>query len=111
MGHPKLKKLLCIGLLATLPLSVAPTWADDVHPASKDKKPAMVMSDKEKQEQMSKMQENMLKMHDHMHKIMQATDSKEREKLMQEHMKMMHDAKQMMRGMKGGMKGGEMMDH
>ena len=38
---------------------------------------------------MGMMQDKMLKMHEQMHKIMQAKDPKERDKLMQEHIQMM----------------------
>ena len=52
----------------------------------------------------------MLKMHEHMHKIMQAKDPKERDKLMHEHMQMMQEHMKMMGGTKGdGMMGPGMM--
>ena len=95
-----MKKALLIAALATLPLATSLTWADETHHTGQDQKPAMAMTDKDKQMQMNKMQENMLRMHEQMHKIMQSTDPKEREKLMQEHAKMMHS-----------MKGGGMMEH
>ncbi len=104
-----MKKSLLIAVLATLPLSAPLAWADEVHHSDQDKKPATAMTDKDKQMQMGKMQENMLKMHEQMHKIMQSKDAKEREKLMQEHLKMMQDNMQMMQGMMGGdAKGGKM---
>ena len=102
-----MKKTLLIAALATLPLSTSLTWADETHHTGQDQKPAMAMTDKDKQMQMNKMQENMLRMHEQMHKIMQSTDPKEREKLMQEHAKMMQNNMQMMHSMKGG----GMMDH
>jgi len=102
-----MKKLLFIALLTALPLSAPLVAADEAHSAAKEKKAAMAMSDKEKQEQAVKMQEHMMKMHEQMHKIMQASDPKERERLTQEHLKMMQDNMHMMRGMKGG----GMMDH
>ena len=51
---------------------------------------------------MGKMQDNMLKMHEQMHKIMQAKDPKQRDKLMQEHMQMMQEHMKTMGGMMGG---------
>jgi len=44
----------------------------------------------------------MLKMHEQMHKIMQAKDPKQRDKLMQEHMQMMQEHMKTMGGMMGG---------
>lgn len=94
-----MKKILLIGLMSTAPLFAPFVGAEDRQPAT-EKKGAMVMTDKEKQAQMAKMQANMLQMHEQMHKIMQATDPKEREKLTQEHLKMMQENTHMMRGMK-----------
>lgn len=54
---------------------------------------------------MGKMQDNMLKMHEQMHKIMQAQDSKERERLMEEHQNMMQEHMKMMGGGMGEMMG------
>jgi 2-oxo-4-hydroxy-4-carboxy--5-ureidoimidazoline (OHCU) decarboxylase len=54
--------------------------------------------------QMDVMQESMLKMHEHMHKIMDAKNPQERERLMQQHSKMMQD----MHMMQGNAKGGKM---
>ena len=96
-----MKKALLITVLAILPLSMPLAWAEDAH-HPQDKKPATAMTDKDKQMQMGKMQENMLRMHEQMHKIMQSKDPKDREKLMQEHSKMMQDNMHMMQGMKGG---------
>lgn len=97
-----MKKALLIAVLATLPFSMPLSWADDAHHTDKDEKPAVTMTDKDKQMQMAKMQESMLRMHEQMHKIMQSKDAKEREKLMQEHLKMMQDNMSMMQGMMGG---------
>ncbi len=104
-----MKKSLLIAVLATLPLSMPLAWAEESHHADKDKKPAAAMTDKEKQMQMSKMQEHMLRMHEQMHKIMDAKNPQERERLMQEHSKMMQDNMQMMQGMMSGhgMMGGD----
>ena len=102
-----MKKALLIAALATLSLATSLTWADETHHTGQDQKPAMAMTDKDKQMQMNKMQENMLRMHEQMHQIMQSTDPKEREKLMQEHAKMMQDSMRMMHSMKGG----GMMEH
>jgi len=101
-----MKKLLLIAVLATLPLSLPLAWADEAHHSDKDKKPVAAMTDKDKQMQMGKMQEHMLQMHEKMHKIMDAKNPQEREKLMQEHAKMMQDNMRMMHGM--GAKGGKM---
>lgn len=80
-----MKKSLLIAVLITLPLSMPLAWADELHHPDKNKKPAMTMTDKDKQMHMGKMQESMLKMHEQMHKIMDAKDPQERERLMQEH--------------------------
>ena len=104
-----MKKALLIAVLASLPLSMPLAWADDSHHSGQDKKPATAMSDKDKQMQMGKMQENMLRMHEQMHKIMQSKNAKDRERHMQEHSKMMQDNMSMMQGMMGGeAKGGKM---
>jgi len=97
-----MKNTLLIAAFVTLPLSMPLAWAEETHHSDKDKKPAAVMTDKEKQMQMTKMQENMLKMHEQMHKITDAKTPQEREQLMQAHAKMMQDGMQMMKGMKGG---------
>ena len=105
-----MKKSLLITVLITLPLFTPLAWADDTHHSDKDKKPATTMTDKDKQMQMGKMQENMLRMHEQMHKIMDTKNPQEREKLMQEHSKMMRDNMRMMHDMKsGGMMGQGMM--
>ena len=69
-----MKKSLLIAVLATLPLSTPLAWAEETQ-----------HSDKDKQMQMGKMQENMLRTHEQMHKIMDAKNPQERERLMQEH--------------------------
>ena len=58
---------------------------------------------------MGMMQDNMLKMHEQMHKVMQAKDPKERDRLKQKHMQMMQEQMKMMgNGMMGpGMMGGD----
>ena len=104
-----MKKSLLIAALAVLSLSTPLAWAEEGHHADKDKKPTTTMTDKDKQMQMGKMQENMLRMHAQMHKIMDAKDPKERERLMQEHLNMMQDNMHMMQGMMGSdAKGGKM---
>ena len=55
--------------------------------------------------QMGVMQESMLKMHEQMHKIMDAKNPQERERLMQEHQHMLHQHMQAMKD--GGMMGGD----
>jgi len=106
-----MKKSFLIAVLATLSLSTPLAFADEGHPAGKDKKAGMTMTDKDKQMQMGKMQANMLRMHEQMHKIMDAKNPEERERLMQEHAKMMQESMHMMQGMMsakcGAMKGGQ----
>jgi len=97
-----MKKSLLIAALVTLPLSMSLAWAEETHHSDKDKKPAAAMTDKDKQMQTTKMQENMLKMHEQMHKIMDSKNPQEREQLMQEHAKMMQEGMRMMKDMKGG---------
>ena len=97
--------LLIAGLAFALPVYAekqAETGAMDM-----GKKPATAMTDSEKQMHMGKMQDAMLRMHEQMHKIMDAKNPQEREKLMQEHTKMMQDHMDMMQGMMGN---GAMMD-
>ncbi len=110
-----MKSTLLIAVLATLPLSMPLAWAEDAHHPDQDKKPPTAMTDKDKQMQMGKMQENMLRMHEQMHKIMVAKNPQERERFMQEHSKMMQDNMRMMGGgmmghgtMGGDAKGGKM---
>lgn len=106
-----MKKSLFIAALAALSLSTPLAWAEEAHHAAKDTKPAstMAMTGKDKPMQMEKMQENMLRMHELMHKIMDAKDPQERERLMQEHATMMQDNMRMMHGMMGDCaKGGKM---
>ena len=96
-------------------LAAAPLHADEAHHKDDPKKPAAApaqpqpaatAADREKR--MQGMQMNMIKMHEQMHKIMQARDPKERQRLMQEHLKMMQDNMKMMGGNMGGMMGGDM---
>lgn len=72
------------------------------HFADPGNKPATVMTDKDKQMRTGKMRESMSRMHEQMHKIIQASDAKEREKLIQEHSKMVQDHMHMIQGMMGG---------
>jgi hypothetical protein len=103
-----MKKSLFIPVLAALSLSSPLAWADEIHHADKDMKPSTTMAGKDKPMQMGKMQENMLLMHEKMHKIMDAKNPQERERLMQEHSNMMQDNMRMMQGMKGqGMMGSD----
>lgn len=103
-----MKKKLLIATLIALPLTCSLVAAQEPDHSSGDKL-AVAMTDKDKQMQMTKMQENMLLMHEQMHKVMNAKTPEERESLMQEHEKMMQAGMQMMRGMKGGheMKGSD----
>lgn len=106
-----MNKLLFIAVLTTLPLSMPFVWAEDAHHSGMDKSPASTMTDKDKQMQMGKMQEHMFRMHEQMHKIMDAKNPQDRERLMQEHSKMMQDGMHM-KGMMGdhGMMGGDAKD-
>lgn len=97
-----MKNTLLAAVFVTLPLSMPVALAEEIPHSDKDKKPVSAMTDKDKQIQTTKMQENMLKMHEQMHKIMDAKTPQEREQLMQAHAKMMQDGMQMMKGMKGG---------
>lgn len=112
-----MKKELLKAILVTLPLftSYAMAEVETHHTANMENQPVTIMTDKEKQMQMGKMQENMLRMHEQMHKIMNAKTPQERERLMKEHSEMMPDGMHMMQGMMednakgdkivGGMKG------
>ena len=98
-------------ILLALSLSGA-VYADDAHHPEKGAAgkpatttPAKSMTGQEGDMSMGMMQEDMLKMHEQMHKIMQAKDPKERERLMQAHMEMMQ---QQMKNMRGGMGDGMM---
>jgi len=104
-----MKQSLLIAVLATLPLSTPLAWAEEAHHSDKDKKPATAMTDKDKQMQMGKMQENMLRMHEQIHKVMDAKNPQEREQLLEVHSKMMQDNMHMMQDMMGGggMMGGD----
>lgn len=95
-----MKKLFLLSAL-TIPTLYTPiSWAQEAPHSDKDKKSAMTMTDKDKQMQIGKMQENMLRMHEQMHKIMDTKNPQEREKLKQEHAKMVQDM-HMMQGMMG----------
>lgn len=104
-----MKKSFLMAVLATLPLSASLSRADDAYQFAKNDEPAVAMTEKDKQMQMGKMQENMLRMHEQMHKIMDAKNPQERQRLMQENAKTMQDNMHMMQGMMGGdAKGGKM---
>lgn len=101
-------------LAAIWPLLLAPTVAaDEAHHPEKDKKPvaaAPAAADRNMQMPMGTMQDSMLRMHEQMHRIMQAKDPKERDRLKQEHMQMMQEHMKSMHGMTGdGMMGPGMM--
>ena len=115
-----MKKLMSV-VIATLSLTAAPmALAVEEHhvdqkgapaksaPKDVKAKDAKAPAAKDTGMPMGMMQNNMLKMHEQMHKIMQAKDPKERERLMQEHLKMMQENMKMMQGMMGGQKGGTM---
>ncbi len=103
-------------MLLALSLSNAVNADDAHHPAQGSSaepaatKPANPQSGQDGGMSMGMMQENMFKMHEQMHKIMQAKDPKERERLTQEHMQMMQWQMTHMRGSRGdGMTGPGMM--
>ena len=96
-------------------LAAAPLHADEAHHKDDQKKPAATPAQPppaatpaDREKRMQGMQMNMIRMHEQMHKIMQAKDPKERQRLMQEHLKMMQDNMKMMSGNMGGMMGGDM---
>ncbi len=91
--------LLIAGITFALPVYAQMHGGTDA--MGMGKKPATAMTDSEKQMHMGKMQDAMLRMHEQMHKIMDAKNPQEREKLMQEHTKMMQDHMDMMQGMMG----------
>lgn len=108
-----MKKSAFIAAAVVMVLSAPAVWAvDEHHPDQKGAPtkaaPKEVKTPAAKDGGMPMMQENMLKMHDTMHKIMQAKDPKERERLMQEHMQAMQDNMKMMHGMMAGPGGGMM---
>ena len=101
-----------LGFALTVPVA----FSDDAHhPDQKGATPkaapmnAKAPAAKDAGMPMGMMQDNMLKMHEQMHKVMQAKDPKERDKLKQEHMRMMQEQMKMMNnGMMGpGMMGGD----
>ena len=106
--------------LAAFLVAVPTAFAVDDHhagdkPADKAGAPAKPTSGKaapsamDMDKQMTQMQQNMLRMHEQMHKIMQAKDAKERDRLTQEHRQMLREHMQVTHGMSGDM--GGMMDH
>jgi len=98
------QSLMVLAVSLTLAAGVAMA-AEEHHPAQKGAAPASGAGMDGKQ--MSMMQDHMLKMHEQMHKIMQAKDAAERERLKQEHMKMMQEHMKAMHG-PGGMMGSGM---
>jgi hypothetical protein len=119
---PIMKNLITV-ITVTAALLAAPivSAVDEHHPDQKPaaapatpkdakSKEAMTPAAKDGGMPMGMMQDNMLKMHEQMHKIMQAKDPKQRDKLMQEHMQMMQEHMKTMGGMMGpGMMGEQMM--
>ena len=105
---------IIVALTAPLLLVPAASAVEEHHPDQKPaasapatpkdakSKEAMTPAAKDGGMPMGMMQENMLKMHEQMHKIMQAKDPKQRDKLMQEHMQMMQEHMKTMGGMMGG---------
>jgi erythromycin esterase-like protein len=97
-----MKKLILVAAMATM-LPVAAIAAEEHNHSGQGASP----EDSSKQGRM--MQENMIKMHEQMHKIIDAKDPAERERLMQEQQKTMQEhMKQMGAGMDGKMGPGTM---
>jgi len=97
-----MKKLILVAAMATL-LPVAAIAAEEHNHSGQSASP----EDSTKEARM--MQENMIKMHEQMHKIIDAKDPAERERLMQEQQKTMQEhMKQMDSGMGGKMGPGAM---
>jgi hypothetical protein len=110
-----MKKSALIAAVVSLALSTPVVLAVEEHHPDQKGAPAKAAPKETKAPAakdggMPMMQDRMLKMHEQMHKIMQAKDPKERDKLMQEHMQMMQEQMKMMDGMMGnGMMGPGMM--
>jgi TolA-binding protein len=94
---------LLFAVAVSLALSAPAVLAAEAQPGQK----AAPTEDSAKQ--MRAMQENMIKMHEQMHKIMDAKDPAERERLMEEQRKTMQGQMKQMKEMHGGM--GGMMGH
>lgn len=90
-----MKKLFLLSALTIPTLCTPISWAEEAQTSDRDRKSSTNLTDKDKQMQMGKMQENMLRMHEQMHKIMETKNPQEREKLMQEHAKMIQDTHMM----------------
>lgn len=99
-----------LALAAVLTAVPAAFAVDDHHPGSKqaDKGYASAGKGAMDDKQMEQKQQHMLRMHEQMHKIMQAKDAQERDRLMQEHRQMMREHMQSMHGNKGMMDHGQM---
>jgi hypothetical protein len=108
-----MKKSALFATLIVTALSLPALAVEEHHPdqkgASAKTTPKDTKAPAAKGMPMGMMQEKMLKMHEQMHKIMQAKDPKERDKLMQEHMQMMQEHMKMMGGGMGGDAKGGMM--
>jgi len=111
-----MKTSIFAAVIAYAVLSAPGAYADDTHHPDKKDVPAIsaptkgtkASTGKGAEASMAPMQDNMLKMHEQMHKIMQAKDPKQRDKLVQEHMQMMREHMKTMGGMMGqGMMGGD----
>ena len=102
MKHTALTTPIALAaFLAAVPAAFA---MDDHHHGGKMAGKAGAMDDK----QLAQRQQHMLRMHEQMHKIMQAKDAQERERLTQEHRQMMREHMQAMHGDKGMMDHGKM---
>ena len=105
-----MKTSIFSAVIAYAVLSAPGAYADEAHHPDKKDVPAIsapakgtkASTGKGAETSMAPMQDNMLKMHEQMHKIMQAKDPKQRDKLVQEHMQMMREHMKTMGGMMGG---------
>ncbi|MCR4301055.1 MAG: hypothetical protein NUV51_05545 [Sulfuricaulis sp.] len=105
-----MNRLTLTATVAVLMFSIPQAYAVDEHHPDKPGVPAKAApgmdtkapGGKEAGMPMAMMQKNMMKMHDMMHRIHNAKDAKEREKLMQEHGQIMQENMKMMQGMMGG---------
>lgn len=105
-------KTIFLAISTTALLFIPLAHAEDAHHPAKANTAKTGMGPAGMDKHMDAMQEHMLQMHEQMHKIMNAKDPQERERLMQEHRKMMQDHMHEMKGMmmqgdKGGMMGGD----
>lgn len=100
MKHSALRNVGAF-LLITGVVFAIPAYAED------KSGPQTIKNPQDVDKQMGMMQETMLKMHEQMHKIMDAKNLQDRDRLKQEHREIMHQHMQAMKD--GGMMGRGMM--